>query len=213
MVIDIHIHESKYSLDSAASLTDIVKRAQKIGLDGICITDHESNQIKKEAVELSLREDFLILVGAEILTYQGDILVFGLEELPEEKLSAAELVKLVTEAGGVAISAHPFRDNDRGMREGFTNLEGLTGVESFNGSTVTDNNLRAHYLGKRYNLPCLGSSDAHTLERVGKFATKFTTEVQDLETFIEAIKSNQVYPVERCQHGFRRISTLKEQIE
>ncbi|NMA51466.1 MAG: PHP domain-containing protein, partial [Peptococcaceae bacterium] len=79
MIIDTHIHERKYSLDSLVSLEEIVDQARLIGLDGICITDHESNEIKEEARLLSQKTGFLIITGAEVLTWEGDVTVFGLE--------------------------------------------------------------------------------------------------------------------------------------
>ena len=48
ILTDIHMHESRYSSDSFVFLEEIVAKAKYIGLDGICITDHESNQIKAE---------------------------------------------------------------------------------------------------------------------------------------------------------------------
>ncbi len=93
MIIDTHIHESKYSLDSEISLEEIVKRGKEIGLDGVCITDHESSDIMDEAHAYSKATGFLILVGAEILTYEGDILVFGLKDIPKNKMHAKDLLK------------------------------------------------------------------------------------------------------------------------
>ena len=73
MIIDTHIHESKFSLDSKVSLIEIMSRAKEIGLDGICITDHDNNDITEEARELSKKTGFLIIPGVEVLTYEGDM--------------------------------------------------------------------------------------------------------------------------------------------
>jgi predicted metal-dependent phosphoesterase TrpH len=137
MIIDTHLHESKYSLDSLVSLEEIVEQARLIGLDGICITDHESNEIKEEARRLSQKTGFLIITGAEVLTWQGDVTVFGLEHIPQERMHAAELIDLVVKEGGVAISAHPFRQNNRGMGHAIREMKLLGGVEAFNGIPTT----------------------------------------------------------------------------
>lgn len=196
MIIDTHIHESKYSLDSEISLKDIVKRARQIGLDGVCITDHESNEIQDEAHRLSKETGFLILVGAEILTFEGDVLVFGLEKLPKEKMHAKDLLKIVCENNGVAISAHPYRNNNRGMGDYVREASkiGLTGVECFNGSTEPHQNLYSYALATELNLPCIGSSDAHVIANVGKYATVFPDGIRDEIDLIQAIKSGNVYP-------------------
>jgi predicted metal-dependent phosphoesterase TrpH len=84
MLIDTHLHEKKFSGDSFISLEMIIKKAGELGLDGICITDHESNAIRTEAAALSQKTGFLIITGAEVLTLEGDMTVFGLDRLPEK---------------------------------------------------------------------------------------------------------------------------------
>ena len=79
MKIDLHIHEKTYSLDSQASLEDIIIEARRKGLDAITITDHDNNDIKEYAKEVSKHENFPIFVGVEYLTQQGDIVAFGIE--------------------------------------------------------------------------------------------------------------------------------------
>ena len=113
MIIDTHMHESKYSLDSYVSIREIIKRSKEIGLDGICITDHESNEIMEEAKAISKEEKYPIIVGAEFLTFEGDILVFGLDKLPDKKIHAQHLLDIVNSVGGVAIAAHPYRKNKK----------------------------------------------------------------------------------------------------
>ena len=42
MLIDTHMHEMTYSKDSFLKLDEMVRIARAKGLDGICITDHDS---------------------------------------------------------------------------------------------------------------------------------------------------------------------------
>jgi len=195
MIIDTHLHESKYSLDSHVSLQEIVTRAKSMGMDGVCITDHESNEIKEDAKKLSQETGFLIIVGAEILTFEGDMVVFGLEDLPKRKVHAHSLVDLVRKQGGVAISAHPFRQNNRGMGEYIREIEGLWALEAFNGNTDFFHNMQAYFLALELGLPCLGGSDAHHLHEVGRYATVFPDGIRDERDLIQAIEAKEVYPV------------------
>ena len=194
MLIDTHLHESKYSLDSRVSLEEIVERAREIGLDGVCITDHESSEIKNEARELSESTGFLIIVGAEILTFEGDMTIFGLPKLPDKMLHARDLVELVQAHSGAAISAHPYRKNHRGMGDHMRALKGLSGIEAFNGSTKLYQNLYAYELSQGLMLPALGGSDAHVVSQVGKYATYFPGLIRDERDFIEAVRSKQAFP-------------------
>ncbi|WP_236860080.1 PHP-associated domain-containing protein [Candidatus Formimonas warabiya] len=208
MIIDTHLHESKYSLDSSVSLEEIVSRAREMGLDGVCITDHESNEITDEAKRLSKETGFLILVGAEILTYEGDMTVFGLAGLPQEKMHACELIELVSQNKGVAISSHPYRQNNRGMGDHIRDLRNLWAVEAFNGSTEFSHNMRAYHLSRELNLPCLGGSDAHLRHKVGRFATVFPDGIRDERDFIEAVVAKEVFPV--TFEGGRFISCIED---
>ena len=49
MLIDMHVHEMRNSSDSFMSLEEIVEQARQIGLDGVCITDHESMGLREYA--------------------------------------------------------------------------------------------------------------------------------------------------------------------
>jgi predicted metal-dependent phosphoesterase TrpH len=195
MIIDMHVHESKYSSDSHFTLEEAVARAKKVGLDAICITNHESSDIFDEAHEYSKKSGFTVLVGAEILTYEGDLLVFGVKDIPKHKMHASELAKLAAKHKGITISAHPFRNNNRGLGEHIRTVQAhLSGVEAFNGSTLPHHNLSAYTLATELNLPSVGSSDAHILENLGKYATVFQDRVRDERDLIEAIRQGNVIP-------------------
>lgn len=196
MLIDMHMHEKTYSPDSHMSLSEIVAEARHKGLDAVCITDHDNQDIMDYAHSYSKQIDFPIFVGAEILTKQGDIVVFGLDKLPSEMINAWELLELVKKAGGIAFSAHPYRKNNRGLENLIKTVPGLGAVEGFNGSTPRKLNLQACDGAKFRGIPIVGSSDAHVPNRVGLFATEFSGSVRDEKDIIEAIRSHQVRPMQ-----------------
>lgn len=197
MLIDMHLHESKYSSDSKITLQQIIDKAKEVGLDGICITDHDNNFIREEIEEYSKKNNFLIIAGAEILTKEGDILTFARDRIciPDSTISTNELIDFIDEKKGVGVSAHPYRNNNRGLGDYIRKVHSrLSGVESFNGSTFTHNNLQAFAIGKEFNIPCTGGSDAHVIEQVGVFATYFKDTIRDEIDFIEAVKLKQFCP-------------------
>lgn len=195
MIIDTHIHEKKYSPDSHFNLEEAVNTAKSVGLDGICITDHDNNKIKSEALEYGKKNDFLIIVGAEILTFEGDILIFGVDELPDKMVHAEELLDIVNMHKGAAISAHPFRTNNRGLKDYIRNVKDmLSGVEVFNGSTTPHHNLYAYALATELELPLFGASDAHITEKIGTYATVFEDGIKNERDFIDCINSKNLCP-------------------
>ncbi len=206
MIIDTHIHENKYSPDSFIDLKGAIETAKFMGLDGICITNHDNNLLKNDIGNYAKINDILVIVGAEILTYEGDILVFGLDDIPNEMIHAEELLSLVKKQNGVAISAHPFRNNNRGLGNHIRNVSNiLSGVEAFNGSTYPFHNLYAYALATELNIPSLGASDAHILEKIGTYATKFYGNIRDDKDLIEAVKSKACHPVMRKNGTFENI--------
>ncbi|MCF6466281.1 PHP-associated domain-containing protein [Clostridium sp. Cult2] len=203
MIIDTHVHENKYSSDSFIDLKKAIDMAKLIGLDGMCITNHDNNHLRKDLGDYVKINGILVIVGAEVLTHQGDILVFGLKDIPKEKIHAEELLKLVRKHKGVAIAAHPFRNNNRGLENHLHEVADLLhGVESFNGSTYSYHNLYAYATATQLGLPSFGASDAHVLDRIGKYATKFYDGIRDDKDFIEAVKAKTFHPVMRKDGNF-----------
>ena len=70
MIIDMHMHEMRYSGDSFLRLENMVEIAKRRGLDGICITDHDSMGLKEFAAEYSEKTGFPIFVGIEFYSVQ-----------------------------------------------------------------------------------------------------------------------------------------------
>ncbi len=206
MIIDTHVHEKRFSADSDISLEEIVEQAKRIGLDAVCITDHESMGLRDFAADYSKKEDFPIIVGAEILTFEGDITVFGLTELPKEMIHAQTLLDLVMKSGGVAMCAHPFRQNNRGLGDRARTLKGLSGIEVLNGSTPIHHNLAGYKMALDCGVNTFGASDAHVLEKLGKFATVFPGHVRDLKDFIEAVKMGGLIPAMHTEAGYKKLS-------
>ena len=56
------------------------------------------------------------------------------------------------------------------------------------------NNKKAFDVAKQRGIQGIGASDAHRIERVGKFATLFPFKVESIEDLIRGIKSNKCKP-------------------
>ena len=107
MFIDMHMHEMRYSKDSFLMLEEIVEIARKRGLDAICITDHDDMGLKEFAKEYSEKTGFLIFVGIEFFSLQGDIVALGIEEYPPERVSAQEFIDCVKRDQTYTLKAKP----------------------------------------------------------------------------------------------------------
>lgn len=206
MLIDMHMHEKTFSADSFLSLDEIVAAAREKGLDGICITDHDSIGLREQAARYSEETGFPIFVGVEYYSLEGDIVAFGIDSLPKGRISAQEFVNYVKEQGGVCFSAHPFRNNNRGLKEALTAVSGLDGVEVLNGSTSPEANQKAHDYAKSLGLQTIGASDCHTTDKVGRFATFFPEKIRCVEDLIRAFKTMTLRPAVFMDGGYQVIT-------
>lgn len=194
MLIDLHMHEKTCSPDSHLSLAEMVARARTLGLDALCVTDHDSMGLREAAAAYSRAVRFPIFVGIEFYSLQGDIVAFGIREYPSARVSAQEFIDCVRAQGGVCFAAHPFRDNHRGLAENLSAVRGLSGVEVLNGSTLPADNQRAADWAIGLGLPLLGASDCHIVEKLGVYATYFPDRITSEAELCEALRAGACAP-------------------
>lgn len=207
MIIDLHFHTAAYSGCSAIDLESGLGRAKEMGLDGVCLTEHDVFPAYGDLEGLEKKHGLKIFVGVEVLTREGDILCYGLDEVPEDRIPAKELVGRVEALGGATVAAHPHRQNGRGLGDLAEDLPLLTAVEAYNGNTRPANNEKTVELSLRAGLPMTGGSDAHSLDRVGVYATRFNNPVENLADLIRQLRSGEFRPV-RYEKDLNRFSDL-----
>ena len=184
MLVDMHLHECTYSLDSFINLKQIVTVAKQRGLDAVCITDHDSMGLKDFATEYSKEVGFPIFVGIEFFSLQGDITAWGIDSYPDHRVSAQEFIDHVNRAGGFCVSCYPFRNNNRGLEDNRRRVTGLHGVEVLNGSTSMEANRTALRYCRELGLQAIGASDAHVEKQIAKYVTWLPETVTTTEDFI-----------------------------
>ncbi len=131
MNFDLHVH-TNISSCSKLELGDILRYARAFGLDGVCITDHQTMEIRHHLREGIQEDGLCVIFGMEYSTQDGDFLIFGPVEDISPTLSAEEMLALVDKCGGLAIAAHPFRSN-RPVREHIIRQGRCLAIESING--------------------------------------------------------------------------------
>lgn len=204
-VIDLHVHTFPASPCSSASEDQLIQEARRIGLNGICLTDHNHVWSAAQVEDLRQKHGFLILRGNEITTDQGDMLVFGLEKDIKDIVKLQDLKEEVARAEGFIIAAHPFRGfltfgaGELGLTPERAAQRALfrwvDAIEVMNGKvTVKENNLAASVAAK-LGLPATGGSDAHDMTEVGCYATRFSTPIQTEAELIAALKSGDYLAV------------------
>jgi len=204
MLIDMHTHVLPWSEDSFLRPAELIEQAKRMGLDGVCITDHDWFWKAEEIAELSRENDFLILPGAEITTEEAHLLVFGLDKYIFGMHRARFVRSLVDEAGGIIIIAHPYRrefpmdDPDysgfyRGLERACERpvFEMADAIEVLNGRGKEKENAFSLEVLKRLKLKGVGGSDCHEIPDIGTCATEFQREIRDIDDLITELKAGR----------------------
>ena len=206
MKFDMHCHTSEGSIDSRVPIADYVSVLKANGFGGMLVTDHDSYggyyYWKKHKKEMP--DDFVVLKGIEYDTKDaGHFIVImpddiRLHVLELRGMGVNQLTRIVHKYGGILGPAHPF-----GMRSSsamfchkmkvHTDLMyNFDFLEGFNTCERVRSNLLARELAARYDLQCIGGSDAHRIKYVGTAYTDFDTEITCNNDIIESIKNGGV---------------------
>ena len=175
----------------------MIQRAIAVGLDAICVTEHEEIRGAVVAREFGTGYDVKVFRGIEVYTEFGDMLVYGLyRDAPGWKTPFADLVEMCEEVGAAIVIAHPCRipgelEQIHGEEKVREMLEHVTAVESHNGGSTPRGNAAALDLASRYSLPGIGGSDAHHEFQVGRCFTVFDDDITTDEQLIAALKQSR----------------------
>ncbi|MBU4262469.1 MAG: PHP domain-containing protein [Proteobacteria bacterium] len=192
MKFDLHVH-TNISPCSQLPLEDIIVQAKERGLSGVCITDHDTMDIRHFLQEGMQDNGLCVIFGMEYATSEGDFLLFGPYEQLQTGLAAPELLRHVEQTGGVAVAAHPFRSN-RPTREYLVDHGLCSIVEGINGRNHQHENDSVGTWRERYGVKQVGGSDAHTLGELGLVTTRFPHPIRNRAELIQALKNGSYAP-------------------
>lgn len=166
--LDFHTHTSA-SKDSLTCPFDLIRAAQKKGLNRLVVTDHNSIAGAREAYQLNPE---LIIIGEEIMTTKGEILAAYVQEEIPAGLSPRETIRLLKEQGAFISVSHPFDEFRSGGWKENNLLEILPfvdAIEVYNSRCMLSRfNRRAQEFSEKYSIPGTVGSDAHAAFEVGR---------------------------------------------
>ena len=221
-LFDLHIHTTKGSSDSSLTPEDLILESDRLGLRGLCLTEHSGPWDRHEFKQFAALHNVVLIRAMEVETDYGHMLAFGLDRYQAGFNKAAELRKSATASGGFVITAHPFRGvlsgghrsraliyqaiDDPLPEEPEDALEHpvfklADAIEVANGGTVDKENDFAMAVAGLLKMPSTGGSDAHSTHGLGKFLTEFDDEVNTEAEFLKALHSKKYHPVTGLRQG------------
>ena len=184
---DFHVH-SFFSKDACNSPEDLIASAQKRGLSGIAITDHDSCEAHEYLRGRPIPDNFLLIPGVEVSTAEGHMLCIGATLPYLKKQPAKKVFEEIKKAGGIAIPAHPYDAWRAGIREEILDTLPLEVLEVFNAATSEKSNAKALAYAQKRGLSMTAASDAHHSSAVGVSSTELDIEELTLPTVLAALR-------------------------
>jgi predicted metal-dependent phosphoesterase TrpH len=202
MKIDLHNHTARGSIDAVNDPDVLVEKARARGADGIAITDHGKTR-SAVADELAARHGFPVFGGMEVSCELGDLLVFGVDEVPKQLIAARQISEYVRVQGGVVIAAHPYRwdlspkpwigprDPDLTVDKALAAplLKLVDALEAVNGWATQRDVEFTFAVCSRSGLRATGGSDAHGPHEIGRCFTVFESDgIRTDDELVRALK-------------------------
>lgn len=186
---DLHVH-TDYSRDGESTVEEIIRMAEKRGLDVIAITDHDTVEGARYAQ--TINTDILIIPGIEISTKAGHLIALGISEPVQPGLDFFESVRLAREMGAFLILPHPYHQFRHGVGIKLKNaIAAVDAVESFNSRYIIGcANKKAKRKAQKFDKPCVAGSDAHNARFIGYGVTVVDSE-KDIGSIFSAISSGR----------------------
>ena len=171
MLIDLHTHTQPLSHDSALTPDQLIEAAKAAGLDAVCLTEHDFTWDPEEARELARRHSFTVIPAIEVNTDDGHFIAFGLDRYVYGMHRTAELARLVDEAGGALVAAHPYR-----RQLPFELRDEGDWTEPLERAVANP------------------ASDAHQRSDVGRYATAFQRDIAHVPDLVRELKAGRFQP-------------------
>jgi predicted metal-dependent phosphoesterase TrpH len=215
MIIDLHCH-TIYSGDSSLEPEELFATARERGLDGVCITEHDSFLASEPAETVAQKMRFPLFRGAEINTNRGHILAFGVKDDDWREngyYSHIDSVRSrVEKCGGILIPSHPFRVvGSASAQMHLYSMNFIAAMEVLNGENNERENQLAVKAWNRLNIAGTGGSDCHFASRIGACATWFKNPIHTVGDLITEIRAGRIAPVYLDRDGkYKKPGTVNE---
>ncbi len=209
MRIDFHVHTTRGSSDSNLDPLLMIDQAHTIGLEGICVTEHDNAWTDPEIEEYARERGVTLFLGIEVTTEWGHVGAFGLDRYVGGIYKVKELRHIIDEVDGFLIANHPFRykldprfqfihkttpidqaDPVSGS-QALEVLEYVDALEVVNGACSEEENRYAQAVAEHVGCKRIGGSDSHSASSIGCAVTIFERPLSTTRELIDELKAGR----------------------
>ncbi len=223
-VIDMHIHTTRGASDSSLRPVELARIARRLGLSAVVVTEHDRLWDPLEVARFREERSLLLINGMEVSTNLGHVLVLGLHAYLPAMRYAEELRRIVSDAGGYMIAAHPFRHEFSRVeweRQGLKPRQLspaeaarlpllclVDAIEVLNGGNSPEENVFALEVAQVLGKPGVGGSDAHSHQGIGIHTTVFERTLESEADLLRELHAGRFYPASGLLQGDMQPFTL-----
>lgn len=170
MMINVELHCHTYcSSDSLMTIAQLIKTCDRRQIHKVAITDHNSIQAAREAFQIDSQR---FIIGEEIMTRQGELLAYYIQEEIPSGLDVKEVLKELHAQKAIISVAHPFDRFRKGHWQEHDLLQiidQIDAIEVFNARCLmNEDNIRAARFAIEHHLLGTVGSDAHAPIEIGR---------------------------------------------
>ena len=211
MLLDLHVHTTRGSGDSSLRPEDLVEEAIRLGLDGVCLTEHTYSWTDDEIERVVGETGIRLYRALEVETDAGHALVIGEDGYHSDMRNFALLGERASNSGAAIVLAHPFRHlhatgpqrciltakagvepgDVKGASE-ISFLQHAHALEVVNGATPETDNRFALDVATMLGFPSTGGSDAHSMHGLASGVTKVDGDPRNPAELAEIIRAGGV---------------------
>jgi hypothetical protein len=223
MLIDFHTHTTRGSADSNLDPFALVDQAQKIGLHGVCITEHDNAWADPKIADYAQERGVTLFRGIEVTTEWGHVGAFGLDQYVGGIYKVKELRRIINDVGGFLIANHPYRykldprfqfihktpaidaNDPTSGANALEVLQYVDAIEVVNGACSEQENFFAHAVAQQLGQKGVGGSDSHSVQSLGCAVTILERTVSTVRELIEELKAGRYQPGQGLNVGQMRV--------
>lgn len=197
--VDLHCHTAA-SFDGKVDPVRVLELARDRGLTHIAITDHETLDGARAAQAENV-SGIELIVGQEVRTAEGDLILLFVGSVIPGGLSLDETVARARDQGALIGLPHPFDAYRPSIARGAVRSADLARlaavadyVEVHNGR-VSDQraNSRAAEFASEYGLAATAASDAHTEAEIGTCYAALSVPLAGSDEFVKALSTASLH--------------------